>query len=196
MQVSERRACAAVGQHRSTQRKVPRGRDDEERLTADTIALARQYGRYGYKISPSSNSSRSRGWVSTPLEDKAGDIKSPLRRPMPGRNSQRCLAGERISRNAIQLVGCVGGLVVTIGGGGRPGKLVVIMVASDRPTRSVACAPRPPTAIRCLSFGRRRNEVVWWNRNHHSGVNYFCRGENTASRHKDFDPGGEAHANS
>ena len=27
----------------------PRGRDDEERLTADIIALARQYGRYGYR---------------------------------------------------------------------------------------------------------------------------------------------------
>ena len=37
MGVSERRACAALGQHRSTQRKVPRGRDDEERLTADTV---------------------------------------------------------------------------------------------------------------------------------------------------------------
>ena len=49
MHVSERRACAALGQHRSTQRKVPRGREDEERLTADTIALARQYSRYGYR---------------------------------------------------------------------------------------------------------------------------------------------------
>jgi putative transposase len=49
LHVSERRACAALGQHRSTQRKVPRGRDDEARLTADTIALARQYGRYGYR---------------------------------------------------------------------------------------------------------------------------------------------------
>ena len=49
MHVSERRACAALGQHRSTQRKVPRGREDEERLTADTIELARQYGRYGYR---------------------------------------------------------------------------------------------------------------------------------------------------
>jgi len=38
-----------LGQHRSTQRKVPRGRDDEERLTADIIELARQYGRYGYR---------------------------------------------------------------------------------------------------------------------------------------------------
>jgi putative transposase len=49
LHVSERRACAALGQHRSTQRKVPRGRDDEARLTADIIALARQYGRYGYR---------------------------------------------------------------------------------------------------------------------------------------------------
>jgi putative transposase len=47
--VSERRACAALGQHRSTQRKVPQGRDDEERLTADIVELARQYGRYGYR---------------------------------------------------------------------------------------------------------------------------------------------------
>ena len=47
--VSERRACAALGQHRSTQRKIPQGRDDEERLTADIIELARQYGRYGYR---------------------------------------------------------------------------------------------------------------------------------------------------
>ena len=28
---------------------MPRGRDDEERLTADIIELARQYGRYGYR---------------------------------------------------------------------------------------------------------------------------------------------------
>src|SRR5262249_5454769 len=49
LHVSERRACAALGQHRSTQRKIPRGREDEERLTADVIELARQYGRYGYR---------------------------------------------------------------------------------------------------------------------------------------------------
>lgn len=48
-QVSERFACRVLGQHRSTQRKVPRGRDDEAALTADIIALAREYGRYGYR---------------------------------------------------------------------------------------------------------------------------------------------------
>ena len=38
-----------LGQHRSTQRKQPQGRADEERLTADIVALARDYGRYGYR---------------------------------------------------------------------------------------------------------------------------------------------------
>ena len=47
--MSERRASATLGQHRSTQRKVPRGREDAERLTADVVELARQYGRYGYR---------------------------------------------------------------------------------------------------------------------------------------------------
>ncbi len=28
---------------------MPRGRDDEAALTADIIALAREYGRYGYR---------------------------------------------------------------------------------------------------------------------------------------------------
>jgi len=48
--VSERRACRALGQHRSTQRKIPQGQPDEERLTEDMIELARDYGRYGYRM--------------------------------------------------------------------------------------------------------------------------------------------------
>jgi len=47
--ISERLACRVLGQHRSTQRKIPKLRDDEARLTADIIALAIQYGRYGYR---------------------------------------------------------------------------------------------------------------------------------------------------
>ena len=47
--VSERRACRVLGQHRSTQRKIPTTPDDEAALTADIIALALQYGRYGYR---------------------------------------------------------------------------------------------------------------------------------------------------
>jgi transposase InsO family protein len=47
--LSERRVCRALGQHRSTQRKIPTSPDDEAALTADIIALALQYGRYGYR---------------------------------------------------------------------------------------------------------------------------------------------------
>jgi putative transposase len=47
--LSERRVCRALGQHRSTQRKIPAAPDDEAALTADIIALALQYGRYGYR---------------------------------------------------------------------------------------------------------------------------------------------------
>jgi transposase InsO family protein len=47
--VSERKACAVLGQHRSTQRKAPRIPDDEAALTADVLELAGRYGRYGYR---------------------------------------------------------------------------------------------------------------------------------------------------
>jgi putative transposase len=38
-----------VRQHRSTQRELPSGRADQDRLVADMIELARQYGRHGYR---------------------------------------------------------------------------------------------------------------------------------------------------
>ena len=47
--VPERRACRVLGQHRSTQRKPPSAPDDEAALTADIVALATWYGRYGYR---------------------------------------------------------------------------------------------------------------------------------------------------
>ena len=87
MHVSERRACAALGQHRSTQRKVPRGREDEERLTADIIALARQYGRYGYR--KIAGLLEQAGWV---VNDKRVEriwqregLKVPHKQPKRGR---------------------------------------------------------------------------------------------------------------
>ena len=47
--VSKGRSCRVISQHRSTQRKKPQGKVDEELLTADIIKLARAYGRYGYR---------------------------------------------------------------------------------------------------------------------------------------------------
>ena len=49
LDVSERLACRVLGQHRSTQRKTPRGRADDAALIADIVALATEYGRYGYR---------------------------------------------------------------------------------------------------------------------------------------------------
>ena len=96
MSVSERRACAALGQHRSTQRKIPRGRDDEERLTADIIELARQYGRYGYRKIAALL--RRAGWL---VNDKRVEriwrregLKVPQKQPKRGRlwlNDSSCV---------------------------------------------------------------------------------------------------------
>ena len=47
--VSERRACQVLGQARSTQRREPVGREDEDRLVARMVELACEYGRYGYR---------------------------------------------------------------------------------------------------------------------------------------------------
>ena len=47
--VSERRACAVIKQPRSTQRRDPIKRDDEDALTQAIIRLAGEYGRYGYR---------------------------------------------------------------------------------------------------------------------------------------------------
>jgi len=47
--VSERRACHAVGQVRSSQWRRPTGRGDEEPLTEAIVSYAGDYGRYGYR---------------------------------------------------------------------------------------------------------------------------------------------------
>ncbi|EIM28572.1 integrase family protein [Microvirga lotononidis] len=86
--MSERRVCRVLGQHRSTQRRIPQGRDDEARLTADIIALARRYGRYGYrKIAELLRSTA--GWV---VNDKRVEriwrregLKVPAKQPKRGR---------------------------------------------------------------------------------------------------------------
>ena len=106
MHVSERRACAALGQHRSTQRKIPRGRPDEDRLTADLIALARQYGRYGYRKIAALL--RHAGWL---VNDKRVEriwrregLKVPTKQPKRGRlwlNDGSCIRLRPEHRNHV-----------------------------------------------------------------------------------------------
>ena len=87
MHISERRACRALGQYRSTQRKLPRGREDEGRLVADIIELTRQYGRYGYRKIAALL--RQAGWL---VNDKRVEriwrcegLKVPSKQPKRGR---------------------------------------------------------------------------------------------------------------
>ncbi len=46
---SERRACRLTGQHRSTQRRKPAGREADGRLLSDMRRLAGAHPRYGYR---------------------------------------------------------------------------------------------------------------------------------------------------
>jgi putative transposase len=47
--VSERRACRAPGQSRSSQRYSPQTSEAEQQLTESIVSVATQYGRYGYR---------------------------------------------------------------------------------------------------------------------------------------------------
>ena len=74
-------------QHRSTQRKTPRGRDDEAQLTTDIVELARRYGRYGYRRVTALL--RAAGWL---VNDKRVEriwrsegLKVPAKQPKKGR---------------------------------------------------------------------------------------------------------------
>ena len=104
--VSERRACRALGQHRSTQRKIPQGQPDEERLTEDIIELARDYGRYGYRmITGMLNQS---GWhVNHKRVEriwKREGLKVPSRQPKKGRlwlNDGSCVRLRPERRNHV-----------------------------------------------------------------------------------------------
>ena len=87
MKVSERRVCRALGQYRSTQRRLPKGRANEERLVADMIELTRQYGRYGYRRVTALL--RDAGWQ---VNDKRVErlwrregLKVPVNQPKKGR---------------------------------------------------------------------------------------------------------------
>jgi putative transposase len=74
-------------QHRSTHRYVPKSRDGEDLLVQDMIALARQYGRYGYRRIAALL--RDAGWQ---VNDKRGErlwrregLKVPVKQPKKGR---------------------------------------------------------------------------------------------------------------
>jgi len=126
-----------LGQHRSTQRHAPRGRDDEDQLVADMIELARQYGRYGYRRIAALL--RDAGWM---VNDKRVErlwrlegLKVPARQPKRGRlwlNDGSCvrLRAERPDHAPRQSPDC------------RPsGKRIIRLLTDDGPTTLSTIAP-------------------------------------------------------
>jgi transposase InsO family protein len=87
LSVSERFACKVLGQHRSTQRKKPQSRPDEEALTTDIIRLASRYGRYGYRRITAML--RSEGWTVNAKRVeriwRREGLKVPQKQPKRGR---------------------------------------------------------------------------------------------------------------
>ena len=104
--ISERRICRVLEQHRSTQRRIPQGREDEDRLTADIVELARQYGRFGYR--KIAELLRRAGWL---VNDKRVEriwrregLKVPQKQPKRGRlwlNDGSCVRLRAEHRNHV-----------------------------------------------------------------------------------------------
>ncbi|SFF45470.1 HTH-like domain-containing protein [Aureimonas phyllosphaerae] len=112
--VSERLACRVLGQHRSTQRKAPKGRADDAALTADIIELATQYGRYGYRRITALL--RDAGWVVNVKRVeriwRQEGLKVPARQPKRGRlwlNDGSCVRLRLEHPNHVRSYGFVEG---------------------------------------------------------------------------------------
>jgi transposase InsO family protein len=104
--VPERRACRVLGQHRSTQRKPSTRPDDEAALTAEIIALATRYGRYGYRRIAALL--RHAGWVVNVKRVeriwRREGLKVPQKQPKRGRlwlNDGSCIRLRPAHRNHV-----------------------------------------------------------------------------------------------
>ena len=86
-EVSQRKACAVIGQPRSTPRRQGIKRSDEDALTKDIIELASRYGRYGYRRITALL--RNKGWHVNHKRVmriwRREGLKVPLRQPKKGR---------------------------------------------------------------------------------------------------------------
>ena len=84
---SERKACRVLRQARSTQRRIPKRREDEEALRQDVVKVARRFGRYGYRMV--TGMLRTEGWAVNHKRVeriwRQEGLKVPERQPKRGR---------------------------------------------------------------------------------------------------------------
>ena len=136
--VSERRVCRVLGQHRSTQRRLPSGRADEERLVTDMIELTRQYGRYGYRRI--ATLLRDAGWQ---VNDKRVErlwrregLKVPIRQPKKGRLWLNDGAGVRLRPSIAIMSGHTTLCIIVLMTAERSGRSTSWMNTAENASRS------------------------------------------------------------
>ena len=86
--MSERRACRVLGQPRATQRRRVVMRDDEAALIRAIIALASEYGRYGYRRMTALL--RQQGWEVNPERLERIWRREGLKAPTDSPNGPGC----------------------------------------------------------------------------------------------------------
>ncbi len=103
---SERHACRVLGQPRTTQRRVRKGRADEAALRTDVVRLASRFGRYGYR--QITNMLRIEGWqVNHKRVERIWrqeGLKVPRRQPKRGRlwlNDGSCIRLRPLHKNHV-----------------------------------------------------------------------------------------------
>jgi transposase InsO family protein len=87
LSLSERRACRIAGQHRSTQRHRPRGRDRDDALRARLRELSSAHPRWGYRKAWACL--REQGWVANRKKIERLWREEGLRVPRRRRKRQR-----------------------------------------------------------------------------------------------------------
>jgi putative transposase len=104
--VSERRACKVLGQARSTQRRRPKVKEDEEALREDVVKLAGRFGRYGYRMI--TGMLRAEGWRVNPKRVeriwRQEGLKIPKKQRKRGRiwlNDGSCIRLRPLYRNHV-----------------------------------------------------------------------------------------------
>ncbi len=143
LQISERRACRALGQARSTQRRQVRLRADEDALTTAIVGLVRSFGRYGYKRI--TGLLQMAGWnVNAKRVQRiwrAEGLKVPKRQPKRGRlwlNDGSCIRLRPEHRNHVWAYDFVAERTHD----GRPPKLLTVVDEYTRECLAISVARR------------------------------------------------------
>jgi transposase InsO family protein len=106
LNVSERRACKVVGQHRSVQRYEKKRRMIDQPLTERIIVLASEFGRYGYRRITALLNNEGWGVNHKRVQRiwRAEGLKVPQKQPKRGRlwlNDGSCIRHRPLFRNHV-----------------------------------------------------------------------------------------------